>query len=143
MRWTELQETRHGTALWARVLSPDSALPALPTVTLDDAGARAFGHGQAALVLGAAAGGCGSEEDRGDCGAVATTFLDGDGGTDSPRDALGDYLSDAERVTEDADDSKGFETVTFRGYHTDGRLLETVVVEGGTTWRVARVETCE
>ena len=45
---------------------------------------------------------------------------------------------------EEADDAKGFETVTFRGYDSDGELMSRVVVEGGGAgWAAAVVDTCE
>jgi tRNA pseudouridine55 synthase len=45
--WTAIGEAADASALWARVLPPDSALAGCPAVTLDAAGERAFRHGQA------------------------------------------------------------------------------------------------
>lgn len=75
-----------------------------------------------------------------------SAFLDGDGSdaVATPREALGDRLAHAVEVTDESNDDKGFETVTFRGYDADGELLSRVVVEGhADQWRVARVDTCE
>ncbi|GAB3016835.1 hypothetical protein GCM10011376_03310 [Nocardioides flavus (ex Wang et al. 2016)] len=95
------------------------------------------------VVLAGAASSCASEESAPACEDVSTTVLDGGVSHASPAAALGDLLADADRVTEQADDSKGFETVTFRGYDEDGDLVGRVVVEGGGRgWVAARVDTC-
>ena len=54
--WDEVREARSGEQLWARLLPPDSALAALPSVRLDAAGTRAFAHGQAAPAGGRVSG---------------------------------------------------------------------------------------
>jgi tRNA pseudouridine55 synthase len=54
--WSEVREARTGERLWPRLLSPDSALAALPAVKLDAAAARAFAHGQAVDAAGRVAG---------------------------------------------------------------------------------------
>jgi len=70
-------------------------------------------------------------------------YVEGHRGARTPDDALGSLLDDADHVTEEPDDAKGFETVTYRGYDSGGELLSVVVVEGGNSWRLARVDTCE
>ena len=76
-------------------------------------------------------------------GAVTTSMNDGGSTAATPEDAIGTLLDDADRVTQEPDDSKGFQTVTFRGYDAQGELLSRVVVEGGQPrWAVARVDTC-
>jgi tRNA pseudouridine55 synthase len=54
--WDEVREARSGEQLWARLLPPDSALAALPSVRLDADGTRAFAHGQAAPAGGRVSG---------------------------------------------------------------------------------------
>lgn len=54
--WDEVREARSGEPLWARLLPPDSALAALPSVRLDADGTRAFAHGQAAPAGGRVGG---------------------------------------------------------------------------------------
>ena len=44
--WTELREARSGSALWPRLLPPDSALIGFPAVRLDAERSRQFAHGQ-------------------------------------------------------------------------------------------------
>ncbi len=48
--WDEVREARSGERLWPRLLPPDTALAALPSVTLDAAAAWAFAHGQAVAI---------------------------------------------------------------------------------------------
>ena len=103
------------------------------------------------LVVAALAIGCSTERtpdelDDSCPDQTASAFLDGDGSdvVATARAALGDRLDDAHEVTEEPNDDKGFETVTFRGYDVEGELMMRVVVEGSDTggWRVARVDTC-
>jgi tRNA pseudouridine55 synthase len=54
--WDDVREARSGEPLWARLLSPDSALAELDAVRLDADGARAFAHGQAAPTAGRGGG---------------------------------------------------------------------------------------
>jgi len=54
--WDEVREARSGERLWPRLLPPDTALAALPSVTLDAAAGWAFAHGQA-VATGERAGG--------------------------------------------------------------------------------------
>jgi tRNA pseudouridine55 synthase len=48
--WSEIQESRDPSVLWARLLAPDSALPGLPAIHLDASQTRAFFHGQSVPV---------------------------------------------------------------------------------------------
>jgi len=58
--------------------------------------------------------------------------------------APGSHLDGADEIVQESDSSKGFETVTFRGYDPDGELLARVVVEHGPPgWFVGSIETCE
>jgi hypothetical protein len=76
-------------------------------------------------------------------GAVTASTNDGVSTAATPEDATGTLLDDADRVTRERDDAKGFQTVTFRGYDAQGELLSRVVVEGNDrSWRTARVDTC-
>ena len=76
-------------------------------------------------------------------GATVSGISEGGPLSPSAVDALGDRLDAAAHVTDETNGDKGFETVTFRGYDTDGELVGSVVVEGPVEWRVARVDTCE
>ena len=77
-------------------------------------------------------------------GGGLTTEWGGDDIVAAPDDALGTLMDGADRVTRDPDDAKGFETVVYRGYDSDGELMTSVVVEGSdTNWRVSQVDTCE
>jgi hypothetical protein len=58
-------------------------------------------------------------------------------------DALSDRLDGAAQVTDEPHGDKGFSTVTYRGYGTDGEVMAIVIVEGPVRCRVARVDTCE
>jgi hypothetical protein len=76
-------------------------------------------------------------------GPHSTAFREASSGHRTPHEALGDLLSDADRVTEEPDDAKGFETVTFRACDPAGELVSRVVVESGASgWTAARVDTC-
>jgi len=44
--WSEIQESRDGASLWARLLPPDSALGALPAVHLESGSTRPYVNGQ-------------------------------------------------------------------------------------------------
>ena len=71
-------------------------------------------------------------------------YVEGYRGARTPEAALGNQLDEADHVTGEPDDAKGFETVTYRGYDADGELMASVVIEGSdTNWRVSRVDTCE
>ena len=52
--WETVREARDGGLLWPQLLPPDSALIGMPELRLADAPARAFLHGQAVAVQGAA-----------------------------------------------------------------------------------------
>ncbi|WP_107774043.1 hypothetical protein [Nocardioides sediminis] len=81
--------------------------------------------------------------DLGCPGPHSTAFREASSGHRTPHEALGDLLPDADRVTEEPDDAKGFETVTFRAYDPAGELMSRVVVEDGAAgWTAARVDTC-
>ena len=57
--WETVREARDGGLLWPQLLPPDSALIGMPELRLADTPARAFLHGQAVALLGAAAPGDG------------------------------------------------------------------------------------
>jgi tRNA pseudouridine55 synthase len=52
--WEVVREARNGSALWPRLLPPDSALSIMPDVRLSSPGARAFVNGQSVAHEGAA-----------------------------------------------------------------------------------------
>jgi hypothetical protein len=78
------------------------------------------------------------------CPGAGSTVMPDEGRAGTIEAALGTRLDSAEEVTREADDSKGFETVTFREYDPAGDLVSRIVVEGADDrgWRVVRVETC-
>jgi tRNA pseudouridine55 synthase len=56
VRWIDLREARHGSALWQRLQPADSALASLPGAWLDTGVSGKFAHGQAVAVPGIADG---------------------------------------------------------------------------------------
>jgi hypothetical protein len=57
--------------------------------------------------------------------------------------ALGTHLAGTDEITRDHSRSKGFETVTFRGY-AGGELVGKVVVSNGARgWYVERSDMCD